>query len=113
MMQKTLYMITDPEQPVVKESVLSTLAYFDLFNYPLTRAEIYLFLQHKFNYDTFDAALECLLLNGNIFLFDKFYTLHNDHYLVVRRLEGNKKAEELIKVALRVGELLIRFPYVR
>lgn len=112
-MQKNLYTITDPEQPVIKESVLATLAYFDLFNYPLTRAEIYLFLQNKYNHDAFDAALECLLLSGNIYLFDKFYTLHNDHYLVVRRLNGNKKAEELIKIALSVGELLIRFPYVR
>jgi predicted nucleotidyltransferase len=101
------------ELPVVKENILATLAYFDLFNYPLTRAEIYLFLQNKYDYDFFDDALESLLLSGDIFLFDKFYTLHNDHYLVVHRLTGNKKADELIKIALRVGELLIRFPYVR
>jgi len=112
-MQKNLYPITDMELPVVKENILATLAYFDLFNYPLTRVEIYLFLQNKYEYDFFDGALESLLLSGDIFLFDKFYTLHNDHYLVVRRLTGNKKADELIKIALRVGELLIRFPYVR
>jgi len=112
-MQKNLYPITDMELPVVKENILATLAYFDLFNYPLTRAEIYLFLQNKYDYDFFDDALESLLLSGDIFLFDKFYTLHNDHYLVVHRLTGNKKADELIKIALRVGELLIRFPYVR
>ena len=112
-MQKNLYPITDMELPVVKENILATLAYFDLFNYPLTRVEIYLFLQNKYDYDFFDDALESLLLSGHIFLFDKFYTLHNDHYLVVHRLTGNKKADELIKIALRVGELLIRFPYVR
>ncbi|MFI5159076.1 MAG: nucleotidyltransferase domain-containing protein, partial [Sphingobacteriales bacterium] len=36
-----------------------------------------------------------------------------DHYIVVRRLEGNEKAAELIRVAEKVGSLLIRFPYVR
>jgi predicted nucleotidyltransferase len=112
-MQKNLYPIIDMKLPDVKENILSTLAYFDLFNYPLTRVEIYLFLQNKYDYDFFDDALESLLLSGHIFLFDKFYTLHNDHYLVVHRLTGNKKADELIKIALRVGELLIRFPYVR
>jgi len=112
-MQKTKYPVTALELPLVKENILATLAYFDLFNYPLTQAEIYLFLKNKCDHNSLKDALECLLLNGNIFLFDKFYTLHNDQYLVVRRITGNKKAGELIKVAMRIGELLIRFPYVR
>jgi len=97
----------------IKEDILATLAYFDLFNYPITRGEIYLFLQNKYDYEVFDDALNCLLKGELIHMFDKFYTLRNDHYLIVRRNEGNKKAEELIKIAEKVGNILIRFPYVR
>ncbi|MDB5149025.1 MAG: hypothetical protein JWQ57_3045 [Mucilaginibacter sp.] len=97
----------------VKENILETLAYFDLFNYPLTRGEVYIFLKNKYHYEDFDGALNCLLNEGKIYLFDRFYTLKNDHYLVVRRNDGNKKAGELIKIAGKIGNILVRFPYVR
>jgi predicted nucleotidyltransferase len=84
-----------------------------LFSYPITRGEIYLFLQNKYDYEIFDDALNSLLKGGVIYLFEKFYTLRNDHYLIVRRQEGNEKAEKLIKIAGKVGDILIRFPYVR
>ncbi|WP_428330848.1 hypothetical protein [Mucilaginibacter sp.] len=98
---------------VIKENILETLAYFDMFDYPLTRAELYLFLQQKHSFEVFDNALQRLLDNGVIHQFDKFYTLKNDHHLAVRRNEGNKKAAELTKVAEKVGNMLIRFPFVR
>jgi predicted nucleotidyltransferase len=97
----------------VKENILETLAYFDLFSYPLTRGEVYIFLKNKYHYYDFDDALVCLLNEGKIHLFDRFYTLKNDHFLVVRRNEGNKKAAELIKMASKIGNILIKFPYVR
>ena len=112
-MQNRLYPLTHKNLPAIKENILATLAYFDMFNYPLTRAEVYLFLGNKFNYDSFGDAIRCLVDNGTIYQFDKFYTLSPDHYIVVRRLEGNQKAAELIKIAERVGSLLIKFPYVR
>lgn len=97
----------------VKENILETLAYFDLFNYPLTRGEVYIFLKNKYHYEDFDGALGCLLNEGKIHLFDKFYTLKNDHYLVIRRNEGNKKAAEMIRIAGKIGNILVKFPYVR
>jgi predicted nucleotidyltransferase len=112
-MQHNPYPLISKSLSVIKENILETLAYFDLFDYPLCRAEIYLFLKNKHDYDTFDQALKSLLQSGIIHQFDKFYTLKNDQYLVVRRNNGNKKAAELIKIAEKVGSLLIRFPYVR
>jgi predicted nucleotidyltransferase len=97
----------------IKENILATLAYFDLFNYPLTCAEIYLFLGKKYGQPDFDEAINCLSVSGAIHRFDKFYTLKNDHHLVLRRLEGNRQAAKLIKVAEQIGALLIKFPYVR
>jgi predicted nucleotidyltransferase len=112
-MQNRSYLLINKNLSEIKENILATLAYFDLFNYPLTRAEVYLFLKKKYNHEYFDNALQCLLNNGVIYQFDSFYTLKNDHYLVVRRNEGNKKAAELIKIAGKVGNILARFPYVR
>ena len=97
----------------IKENILATLAYFDMFNYPLTNAETYLFLKYKYKYELFTDAIKSLLQSSIIFQFDKFFTLKNDHQIVLRRNEGNKKAAELIKTAARVGNILIRFPYVR
>ncbi|MDP9079237.1 MAG: hypothetical protein M3O71_17550 [Bacteroidota bacterium] len=112
-MQHISYPLINKSLSPIKENILETLAYFDLFDYPLTRAEIYLFLKNKHCFEAFNDALQLLLNNGTIHLFDNFYTLKNDHYLAVRRTEGNKKAAELIKIAARVGSLLIHFPYVR
>ncbi len=97
----------------IKESILATLSYFDMFSYPLNQSEIYLFLGKKTCSNSFNDALNCLVKSGLVKQFDKFYTLSSDHYISVRRLEGNKKAAELIKIAERVGNLLIKFPYVR
>ena len=112
-MQNNPYPIIKKNLSEIKENILAALAYFDLFSYPLTRTEVFLFLRKKYNYELFDNALKCLLECGIVHQFDRFYTLRNDHYLVVRRNDGNKKASELIKTAGKIGNMLIKFPYVR
>lgn len=97
----------------LKKNILATLAYFDVFNYPLTKEEICLFLPAKYEPMLFDVAMTCLVSCRLIYRFDKFYTLKNDPYLIQRRTDGNQKAFEMIKVARKVGDILIRFPYVR
>jgi len=97
----------------IKKNILATLAYFDVFNYPLTREEIGLFLPVKCDPIAFDMAMTCLVGCRLIYRFDRFYTLKNDPYLIKRRNDGNQKAAEMIKTARKVGNILIRFPYVR
>jgi len=112
-MQNKQYPLIDKNLSEIKENIIATLAYFDLFNYPLSRAEVFLFLNKKYDYQFFDNALKCLLKDGIVYQFDNFYCLKNDHYLIARRKEGNKKAIELIKIAEKVANLLVRFPFVR
>ena len=112
-MQNISYLVINKSLPEIKENILATLAYFDMFSYPLTKAEVYLFLKKKHNYEFFDDALKCLISSGAIYQFDRFYTLKNDHYQIIRRNEGNRRAAHLIKIAGKVGNILIRFPYVR
>lgn len=97
----------------IKRNILATLAYFDLFNYPLTMDEVYLFLPAKYDQGEFGYALRSLVIDRLLYKFDKYYTLKNDSFLIERREKGNAKAAEMIAIAGKVGDLLIRFPYVR
>lgn len=97
----------------IKENILVTLAYFDMFSYPLTPGEIFLFMQQKFEPQDVDVALKCLVGSYQVFQTGSFYSLKNDPAIITRRIAGNSKAAELIKVAERVGRLLIKFPFVR
>jgi len=97
----------------IEENILSTLAYFDLFSYPLNRGEIYLFLPVKCDMNNFNYALNSLVNEQHIYRFEKFYSLRNDHYLIERRNKGNKRAAELMVTAGKVCSMLARFPYVR
>jgi predicted nucleotidyltransferase len=96
-----------------KKHILATLAYFDLFHYPLTMDEIYLYLPIKCYTEDFEYALRCLVIDRMIYHIDKFYSLKNDYFLIERRLKGNAKAGSLIGTAKRVSNLLIHFPFVR
>ncbi|QKJ29923.1 hypothetical protein HQ865_09195 [Mucilaginibacter mali] len=97
----------------INKNILATLAYFDMFNYPLTRGEIFLFLQQKHTQQDLDVALRYMIASQSIFNFGTFYSLKNDTSLIRRRVEGNRKAAELLGTARKVSELLICFPYVR
>jgi len=96
-----------------RNNILATLAYFDMWDYPLTYGEIFLFLENKYGRHDFTEALDQLIVNKLVFHFDRFYSLKNDYMIAVRRNKGNKKASGLINKAKEVGAFLIRFPYVR
>ncbi|WP_091368865.1 hypothetical protein [Mucilaginibacter mallensis] len=97
----------------IEENIIATLAYFDLFSYPLNRGEIYLFLPVKCDMNTFNHSLNSLVNDRHIYRFEKFYSLKDDLYLIQRRIKGNKKANELMLTAEKVCHVLIKFPYVR
>lgn len=90
-----------------------TLAYFDLFSYPLTMDEVHLFMPVKYSQEDFGYALRDMVIKRRVFKFDKYYTLRNDHFLADRREKGNAKAKEMMLTAKKVCDLMIRFPYVR
>lgn len=105
-----------PEFPIingVKESIARVLVYFDIFHYPLSAAEIRQFLDCKSSETDLHEALAELLKEKKIFLQNGFFSLQQNSLLNLRRQEGNKRAEKLLKKAGRIGRLLYRFPFVR
>jgi len=96
-----------------KADILSAVAYFDLFHYPVSEKEIYFFLPHSVSPSLFERALEELVSEECLFVFEGFYSLHNNRGLVQRRRQGNLLAGEMLGTARKVAAFLIRFPYVR
>jgi hypothetical protein len=100
-----------PVQP--EQSIIKALAYFDIFNYPLTREEIYSFLDQPVAIEAVMAALLRLVEEKRIFCLGNFYSLQPDPALHTRRITGNHKAEALLLTAYKVGGFLYQFPFVR
>ncbi len=118
MRQSVLYkgIIEEKQGPLfskVELSILQTLVYFDIFDYPLHKEEIARFSDSPITGDILDKCLDSLEEKGRIFQFHGFYSLQNNPLLVHRRTQGNEKAKELLIKANKAGRFLYRFPFVR
>lgn len=102
----TVYRIAD-------HAVLSVLAYFDIFQYPLAKNEIQSFLKKPVSEIELNNTLQNLLAMRSVFVHHGYYSLHDNPLLSLRRKEGNLKAERLIPKAHKIGRFLYRFPFVR
>jgi len=102
-----------PYMVQLRESILKVVAYFDLFNYPITLEEIRHFLDQPVRGDVLPAALEFLLDKQLLWQHDQYYSCKNDPQLVERRKQGNHMAVEQLKKAMRMSRILAWFPYVR
>jgi hypothetical protein len=97
----------------IKDSVIKTLAWFELFQYPLTVGEIRIFLDRKTNEINLHESITQLLKEQRIFVCDGLFSLVDNPLLAIRRRKGNQRAEKLIKKAERIGRFLFMFPFVR
>jgi len=98
----------------LKKSIIRTLAYYDIFSYPLTADEIYYSLDE--NHTTPEEVkkeLESLHSNQLIQFKGKFYLLNNDDSYIRRREAGNELAVKRLKTARRVSGFISRFPFIR
>ena len=101
------------EQEFIDISILRILAYFDIFQYPLTADEIRQFAGRGISEARMEQSLQQLLLSETIFTKNDFFSLHNNPLLAIKRKEGNRRAEKLLPKAITIGRFLYRFPFVR
>src|SRR5262245_55354584 len=97
----------------LQDSILKVLAYFDVFNYPVTLEEIKFFLDQKVNDDDLTLNIQQLLDKQLIWKYGEFYILKNEFSLVERRVKGNKYAIKRLKQAKKISAILVHFPFVR
>lgn len=111
--------MTRPHPPVfpalssLQQHVLRTLAYYDIFQYPLTAAEVHRFLQCAAGRAVVDGALTWLVMHGFIHQSDDLYALRSDAALFARRREGNREAVRAMPRAQRRAYWIAQFPFVR
>jgi hypothetical protein len=98
----------------LRRSILRTLAYYDIFSYPLTADEIYINLgDNHTSPEEIKSELESLSLDYIVYRKGEFFQLNNDDKYIYRRNAGNKLAEKRLKTAQRVSGFISRFPFIR
>ena len=99
-------------EPDLQYAVLNTLCYFQVFEYPLTKEEIWKYLSVKSSLYRLEEALTYLKQLKLIFQFESFYCLKNDTKLIYRRKQGNKIGKAKLKKAMFIARFLGLFPFV-
>ena len=98
--KKELYRVEKTES-----CILEMLAYFSIFEYPLTKDDIQKFLPPAAKTTSIANALSHLVSARAVFKIDEFYLLQDDPALVKRRIEGNLRAMQLLPKAMKIGSL--------
>lgn len=101
------------------QSVIKTLAYFDIFDYPLTREELFLYLWQSppnVSYSDFILEIENLLQSErarSLESFGGYYFLPGRRDIIAKRERKILYTEERIKIARRGTKKLRYIPFVR
>lgn len=101
-------------QTKLTKSVLTTLAYSDHFDFPLTLDEVHLRLQSSepCSSERVFVTLNSLIKNKQITQTDVYYHLPNRQSLVARRLKFEKLSAPLLARAHHLARLLSSFPTI-
>jgi len=94
-------------------SILKVLAYFDVFNYPLTKEEIHFFIEEEIDSAFINAGIRQLVTDKYVYSLGEFYSLQDNPLLSERRIKGNRNAEQILNTAYKISRILYQFPYVR
>ena len=98
---------------LLSESIIRTLAYYDLFDYPLSASEIFYRLPtNHTSLHAVETELPLLERQAIVFRFGKYYSLQNNTALEHRRVNGNQLAEKFMRIAEEKAKLIARFPFV-
>ena len=96
----------------VAHGILQVLSYFQVFHYPLTRAEIRNYMPVACDDTMLDKALKELRLDKVVYRIDGHYCLLPHPELVKRRKQGNKLGKIKVNKAMRIARFLGMFPFV-
>lgn len=95
-------------------SVIRVILYYEIFEYPLTRAEIFGFSRYEkyerkgFEEDIKELIAECMVYENQGFLF-----ISGDESWILRRRAGNRLADQHAERAGKSARLIAKFPFIR
>lgn len=96
----------------IQEAILSTLAYADIFDYPLTSGELYRFL---IGYKVGKVELKKIINHQPLAIDhqDSFYFLKGREGIVAIRKKRQKWSQKKLKIAQRVAQRLRIIPFIK
>jgi hypothetical protein len=97
----------------LRSSILKVIAYFDIFNYPVSLEDILYFLDTETDEYPVRRELDALIKEGCLFRTGPFYSLQNDPALADKRNDNRRRADALLPIAEKGARLLFQFPFVR
>jgi hypothetical protein len=97
----------------VKQDILATLSYFDIFDCPLTQTEIARFLKSPYLQAELVKDLNELTMENWIYKFDEFYSLQADYLLIQRRKKEAIQVRTVLKGAEKLVGFLSALPFVK
>ena len=107
-------MISSSQIDNIEEAVITVLKYYGLFSYPLNSSEIHRFLAIRVNQEEVDTVLSVMIQNGRVNLSSfGYYSVDENERWSVNRIQGNKRAEDLLDQSHRYIKNIIRFPFVK
>ncbi len=99
----------------IAADILRTLAYFDVFNYPLSLEQVFQFLQrNSVSKEDVSAALD-ELVSGSVLQKDRelYFLATGNTGMISERLENEYRARTMLKWAGFVSFLIKQFPFTR
>lgn len=97
----------------MKDELVSTLLYFDVFSYPLTQEELLLFAGIPDNQS--EKALQelnNLVATGMLNYNSGFYYFGNNDFIINKRIKGNRRAKSRLRTARLYSRIISHFPFV-
>lgn len=95
-------------------SVLNTLAYADVFRWPVSADDVAANGCYPFvSADESRAILHMLETNGVIYRVDDLYSMSNDPHQWLVRADREARSRRMMPAALRMGRFLSLFPFTR
>jgi hypothetical protein len=106
--------IATTDHTALGKSIFKTLLYFDIFQYPLTAAEIFKHLPTSHvTPDQVVTELKRLSDQSLLYSISDFFSVQNNQALGGRRIKGNQLALQQLTLAKKKSLFISKFPFVR
>jgi hypothetical protein len=103
-----------PGVSLIADDLIKILLYFDVFSYPLTIKELISYAgSGPGSEEAASYIINDLRCRGVINHFKGYYFIGDRRYIVERRIDGNRRAVERMRTAIRYSRIISYFPFVR
>ncbi len=108
-------MLMDDNHSIRSADIIKTIAYFDVFRYPLTDEQIYRFLpRDSVAKEHVSDIVKRLVAEGILGEYNNYYFLRSEgREIVSQRKDDEERAQKMMKYARLVTLLLKQFPFTR